>query len=70
VLRNNSPARTVRITEWTVWDCSGVRGNICARHTKPVLIGPGQTVELGRIEKESGMGGLSYQWNYVAEFVE
>ncbi|MBW8772887.1 MAG: hypothetical protein JF590_06325 [Gemmatimonadetes bacterium] len=47
-----------------------MKGNVCARHTKPVLVGPGQTVELGRVEKEPGLGGFSYQWNYVAEFVE
>jgi len=70
MVRNNSPARTVRITEWTVYDCFGVRGSTCSVHTKPVILGPGQSTELGKVEKESQMGGMQYRWNWVSEFVE
>lgn len=70
MVRNNSAARTIRVTEWTVWDCIGVRGSVCQRHTRPIGIGPGQTVEIGRVEKEAGLGGFNFQWNYVAEMVE
>lgn len=69
MVRNNSAARTVKITEWTVYDCTGVRGSVCARHTRPVIIGPGQMVELGRVIKEPGRA-FSFQWNYQAEFLE
>lgn len=70
LLHNNSAVRSVRVTEWTLYNCQGIRGSICQRHTKPVIIGPGQTVELGRAIKESGYNGYNFQWNWSAEFVE
>lgn len=70
MVRNNSPARTIRIKEWTVFDCIGVRGSICGRHTEPVILGPGQSTDLGKVQKDSQMGGFQYRWSWVAEFVE
>lgn len=70
MVRNNSPARTVIVTEWTVYDCVGVKGSVCTRHTRPVRLGPGQSTDLGRVEKDSQMGGFSYRWGWVAEFAD
>lgn len=70
MVRNNSPVRTVRLTEWTVYDCINIKGSICGRHTQPVVLRPGQSTDLGRVQKDSPMGGFQYRWNWVAEFVE
>jgi hypothetical protein len=70
MVRNNSAARVVRITEWTVYDCMNLRGSICRRHTRPVIIRPGQSAELIELRPEQLGREWRYQWSWVAEFVE
>lgn len=70
MVRNNSAARTVRITEWTVYDCVNIKGSICGRHTKAVVLRPGQSTDLGKVQKDYANGGFQYRWNWQAEFLD
>lgn len=70
MIRNNSAARTARITEWTVYDCLNVKGSICGQHTKPIVLRPGESTDLGRVQQDYANGGLQYRWNWRAEFLD
>jgi hypothetical protein len=60
VLRNMS-AEPIQITQYEVYDCVNLRGNVCGLHSPGPLIAPGKTV---RVVVAQGFSRQAWSFRY------
>ncbi len=70
-VKNLSPARSITITSWEIYDCIKLAGGICGKRDKGPTIKPGKTVRLILVRgwRESSEG-FSYRYRFTQQWTD